>query len=83
VDGGSHGHSRIIDLSGNVLAEADERIGTAIRAVIHPDRSTNQDAVRGAGTPSLQAFWAEGLRVLKEQNPEYFAAAPTSAPASQ
>lgn len=74
VDGGSHGHSRIINPRGDVLAEADEKVGTAIRAVIHPDESSDTHAQRGAGTPSLQAFWAEGLRVLRQQNPEFFAA---------
>lgn len=75
-DGGSHGHSRIVDQAGAVLAEADQKPGTAIRAVIHPDQSNNHVAKRGAGTPSLKAFWAEGLRVLREQNPEYFAQTP-------
>ncbi|MBI4580272.1 MAG: hypothetical protein HY718_11255 [Planctomycetes bacterium] len=73
VDGGSHGHSRIIDQGGAVLAEADGKVGTVIRATIHPRHSGNDYAKRGAGTPSLRAFWAEGLRVLREQNPEYFA----------
>jgi predicted amidohydrolase len=73
ADGGSHGHSRIIDQVGSVLAEADEKTGTVIRAVIHPDQSSNSVALRGASTPSLQPFWAQGLRVLREQNPEFFA----------
>lgn len=77
ADGGSHGHSRIIDPRGNILAEAPSDIGASIRAVIHPKKSSTSHATRGARTPSLKAFWAEGLRVLKQQNPEFFAPAAT------
>lgn len=79
VDGGSHGHSRIIDPSGRILAEAGEGAEEAIRAVIRPDQSRNDYARRGADRPSLRAFWREGLRVLAEQNPEFFQ--PSTAPA--
>ncbi len=72
ADGGSHGHSRIIDPRGNVLAEASTAPGEVIRATIHPSESSDGHAQRGADTPSLRAFWAEGLRVLREQNPDYF-----------
>jgi len=82
ADGGSHGHSRIIDPAGTVLAEADMKVGTAIRAVIHPGQSSSNYARRGAETPSLKAFWAEGLRVLREQNPEFFAV-PAAAAAAE
>lgn len=78
ADDGSHGHSRIIDPSGRVLAEASTRIGESIRAVIHPKDSSTRHAERGARTPSLKAFWAEGLRVLREQNPEYFESEPSA-----
>ena len=44
-----------------------------IRVVIHPRKRPNTHALRGAGTPCLQKLWTEGLRVLKEQNPEFFA----------
>jgi len=75
-DGGddkdSHGHSRIIDPSGKILAEAGPKVGEIARATIHPKKSRNAYARNGASTPSLQKFWAEGLRVLKEQNPEFF-----------
>lgn len=77
ADKGSHGHSRIISPSGKVLAEASGRIGEVIRATIRPKESSNAHALRGAAKPSLRAFWAEGLRVLREQNPEYFAATAT------
>ncbi|GMU20782.1 MAG: hypothetical protein AMXMBFR13_08780 [Phycisphaerae bacterium] len=73
VDGGSHGHSRIIDPSGKVLAEAGTAANEAIRAVIRPKDSRTDHARNGARTPSLKAFWAEGLRVLREQNPEFYA----------
>jgi predicted amidohydrolase len=71
-DEGSHGHSRIITHEGRVLAEADDKAGTVIRATINPEQSNNSYAQCGAGTPALRAFWAEGLRVLREQNAEYF-----------
>ncbi len=74
VDKGSHGYSRIISPTGKVLAEASGKIGEVIRATIHPKESSNGNAVRGAATPSLRAFWREGLCVLREQNPEGFAA---------
>ena len=58
ADGGSHGHSRIIDQKGNVLAEASMEVGKSIRAVIRPIQSSTGHAERGASTPSLRAFWA-------------------------
>ncbi len=72
VDGGSHGHSRIIDMNGRIMAEAGSGVDEVIRAVIHPDQSRGDYAHNGANTPTLRAFWQEGLRVLREQNPEYF-----------
>ncbi len=78
-DGGSHGESRIIDKNGKIVAEAGNRAGEVIRAVIHPRESSNDYASAGAHTPSLHRFWGEGLRVLKEQNPEYFAVPATQA----
>ncbi|UCG12120.1 MAG: carbon-nitrogen hydrolase family protein [Deltaproteobacteria bacterium] len=72
-DIGSYGRSRIIDRVGTVLAQADSKVGQTIRATVHPRDSRNGYARAGARTPSLQKFWAEGLRVLKEQNPEFFA----------
>jgi predicted amidohydrolase len=72
ADGGSHGHSRIIGPKGKVLAEASQNIGETIRAAIDPSRSSTTHAKRGAGTPSLRAFWDEAIRVLREQNPEFF-----------
>ena len=71
-DGGSHGHSRVIDSRGNILAEAGSRVGEVIRATIHPGQSSNEWARAGAETPSLRQFWEEGLRVLRSQNPEFF-----------
>lgn len=82
ADGGSHGHSRIIDAQGNVLAEAGSTAGDVIRAVIHPERSSNTHARNGAATPSLRRFWAEGLRALRKQNPEFFAQPTASQPAA-
>lgn len=76
ADEGSHGHSRIIAPSGNVLAEASTEVGQVIRATIHPKESSSGHAERGAAKPSLHAFWQEGLRVLRRQNPEFFEAAP-------
>jgi predicted amidohydrolase len=73
VDGGSHGNSRIIDTVGRILAEAGSGPDEVIRAVIHPDQSRRDYAQAGAETPSLRGFWQEGLRVMREQNPEYFA----------
>lgn len=70
--GGSHGHSRIIDPQGNILAEAGEGVGEAIRAVVRPRASMNHHAHRGANSPALRAFWEEGLRVLRAQNPEFY-----------
>jgi predicted amidohydrolase len=78
VGGGSHGHSRIIDKDGKILAEAGRGDNEVIRAVVHPDRSSNAYARAGAETATLRKFWEEGLRLLREQNPEYFA--PTSNP---
>jgi predicted amidohydrolase len=72
ADGGSHGHSRIIDQRGTILAEASSGVGEVIRATVHPSESSNGHARRGADSPALRAFWAEGLRVLREQNPEFF-----------
>jgi len=72
TDGGSHGHSRIINPDGKILAEASENTGQTIRATIRPRKSSNGYARAGAATPCLKKFWAEGLRVLKEQNPEFF-----------
>jgi predicted amidohydrolase len=80
ADGGSHGHSRIIDPRGNILAEAISEQGRTIRAIVHPDQSDDTHARRGAETPSLQAFWNEGLRVLREQNPDFFAGSAQASP---
>ena len=80
-DGGSHGHSRIIDKDGKILAEAGTGANEVIRAVIHPDRSSNSYASVGAETPTLRNFWQEGLRVLQKQNPEYFNESASSNPA--
>ncbi|MHC4442299.1 MAG: nitrilase-related carbon-nitrogen hydrolase [Planctomycetota bacterium] len=76
---GSHGHSRIIDPTGKVLAEASDKVGEVIRATVKPKASSNGYARKGAATASLQKFWAEGLRVLKEQNPEFFSKTTTKA----
>lgn len=71
-DSGSHGHSRIIDPIGRILAEAGTGADEVIRAEIQPEKSRQDHARAGAETPSLRAFWNEGLRVLREQNPEFF-----------
>ncbi len=72
ADGGSYGHSRVIDPRGNIIAEAGSRPGEVIRAVIRPSQSSNEWALAGAQTLSLRQFWEEGLRVLRAQNREYF-----------
>ncbi|MGQ9651058.1 MAG: carbon-nitrogen hydrolase family protein [Phycisphaerae bacterium] len=77
ADEGSHGHSRIMTATGKVLAEASTEVGQVIRATIRPKESSSRYAERGAAKPSLQAFWQEGLRVLREQNPDYFGTAAT------
>lgn len=77
ADEGSHGHSRMIAPNGKVLAEASTAVGQVIRATVHPKESSSRHAQRGAAKSSLSAFWQEGLRVLREQNPEYFKAAAT------
>ncbi len=79
--GGSHGHSRILDPRGNILAEAGTQPGVAIRAVIHPKESSQNHARRGAESPAVKTFWAEGLRLLKAHNPEYFKKEPLNAAA--
>jgi len=86
ADEGSHGHSRIIAPNGKVLAEATTVVGEVIRVTIHPKNSSSRHAQRGAAKSSLSAFWQEGLRVLREQNPEYFGATstrPATAPSAR
>jgi omega-amidase len=73
VDGGSHGHSRIIDPNGKIIAEADSAPDAVIRATIKPSMSRQDYAEAGRATPTLRGFWDEGLRALQQANPEYFA----------
>lgn len=73
VDGGSHGNSRIIDPHGKILAEADSTPDAVIRATIKPVMSRQDHVQNGHATPTLRGFWDEGLRALREANPEYFA----------
>jgi predicted amidohydrolase len=80
VGGGSHGHSRIIDKDGKILAEAGSGANEVIRSVVQPNRSSNDYARTGAKTSTLQKFWEEGLRLLKEQNTEYFASTSNPVP---
>jgi predicted amidohydrolase len=71
--GDSTGHSRIVDPWANVLAQAETAAGdTVIRTTIQTSSASNDYARAGADTPSLAAFWQEGLDVLRINNPSFY-----------
>jgi hypothetical protein len=70
--GNSTGHSRIVSPWADVYAEAGTAGDSVIRYTI-PTSSASYDYARaGAGTPSLLAYWQEGLDVLRLNNPEFY-----------
>jgi predicted amidohydrolase len=68
-DGLSSGHSRIVSPTGKVLAEATDNPNASILATIDTTQASCNYPRAGAATPSLAAFWQEGLDVLWLQNP--------------
>ncbi len=82
-DGGSHGHSRVIAPGGDILAEAGTSVNEVIRATLQLGKSSNKLATRAARSPAVATFWAEGLRLLRQHNPDYFAAEAASQPITE
>jgi len=70
--GDSTGHSRIVDPGANRLAEAGTAGDSVIRATISTSSASYGYTRAGAGTPSLAAFWQEGLDVLRLNNPGFY-----------
>jgi predicted amidohydrolase len=70
--GDSIGHSRMVSPSAAVYAEAGTTGDTVIRATLSTSSASYDYARAGAGTPSLAAYWQEGLDVLRINNPEFY-----------
>jgi predicted amidohydrolase len=72
--GNSTGHSRFVGPSGNVPpgAEAGTAGDTVIRYTVNTAAASSAYPQAGAGTPSLSAYWHEGLDVLRINNPEFY-----------
>jgi predicted amidohydrolase len=70
--GDSTGHSRIVSPWADVYAEAGTAGDSVIRYTISTSSASYNYAQAGAGTPSLHAYWQEGLDVLRLNNPEFY-----------
>ncbi len=70
--GNSTGHSRIVGPWADVYAEAGTAGDTVIRYKISTSSAAYDYTRAGAGTPSLRAYWQEGLDVLRLNNPEFY-----------
>jgi predicted amidohydrolase len=72
ASGDATGYSRIVDPSASLLAQAGTAGDSAIRAILSTSSASYSYVQNGAATPSLAAYWQEGLDVLRLNNPEFY-----------
>ncbi len=72
ASGDATGYSRIVDPSATLLAQADNTGDSAVRATLSTSSASYTYVQNGADTPSLAAYWQEGLDVLRLNNPGFY-----------
>ncbi len=79
------GHSRMVSPAGKILAEASEQAQASMLGEMDTTKASYNYPRAGASTPSLAAFWQEGLDLAWAQNPWLAneTTQPKSAPASR